>query len=555
VGRDQTAAPQVGIFADPATLAYLGGSNATGTCDPPVAPECAREESDPLTPDTNGLGAMYCGPFTTICEPQSAENQTGRPPVQVHTSPSGRLRIATWPGATVQDQTIENLGSEDCNNVADDDADGAADCDDPDCDNTTSCGGESVTFDMDDADVNVPTAGFAFTRKPVTVSVEQERDAILEELRQRFSPSNVAVRSVGATAIVLNGVDSVVEIKLAIDVPDAIHLSTFRDQLVATVLRRSTNELINLPGTFGLAATAFIASFSIQCRTPPVGGPILAVMGATMNRAYYDAADGSRALLVADAANGSGLADASYSLTAECEVRAEVLPTLVVDMIWVVDDSFSAQPVRARLAAATPALWSEAISLGLDFRMGIVDMQIDNNGIFCTAQGQSNDFFLTPANLSQFEDCVLDPTGSLNVGSGQPHGITQGYNAILNHLPRANLPNRIRSDAQLAAIYISDEAAREVQLSCGASPPWDPACIQTEIQPTLNLLQGISNPEGMGTAHAVVGPPPSGCSEAVLGGGYIDIANDTGGQVFSICASDFAATLRVILQNIQPTSS
>ena len=103
-------------------------------------------------------------------------------------------------------------------------------------------------------------------------------------------------------------------------------------------------------------------------------------------------------------------------------------------------------------------------------------------------------------------------------------------------------------------IYVSDEAAQEVQSSCGTSNP-DPSCVQTEIQPTLNLLQGISNPEALGTAHAIVGPPPSGCSTASLGSGYVEIATATGGQVASVCQSDLGSTLQIIIEDIVANSS
>jgi len=227
----------------------------------------------------------------------------------------------------------------------------------------------------------------------------------------------------------------------------------------------------------------------------------------------------------------------------------------VADIIWIIDESGSMSQEQQSVAANAVNFFNRAIAYGLDFRMGVTDVHIGNNGILCTDQGQSNDFFLTPSNLSQFQACALEPWGSLTYEGGTEHGITQGYNAILNHLPRANQPNRIRPDAQLVLIYVSDEAAQEVQTSCGYSPPWDPACIQTEIQPTLNLLQGISNPEAQGTAHAIVGPPPSGCSTADLGGGYIDIATATGGQIASVCQSDLGSTLQIIIEDIVANSS
>ncbi len=511
-------------------------------------------ETDPHDTDTNGDGLLDCQPLTAVCQPLDAANPVGRPAILEHTSPGGSLRLAVVPAALLRDVTVTNQGGEACGNTADDDADGAVDCDDPDCLNTTLCGAEVVTFDSDAPSTNVPTAGFAFTRLAQEQSIVQERDRLLDQLRQRFDAANVTIRAVGAGVIMLDLVPSVVEIQVAIDLADSQPVHVIRDEILSTALGRSRSELGNLPGPYGLDTTRHIVSFSMQRHTPAQGEAYIAIMGAVMSRDHHDNADDTLLLHFADLGNGGGLASAQYNRTDECEQRqVELVPTLV-DMIWLVDNTPSMQSVRNHLADAVTEMYTAALADQVDLRMGVADMHIGNNGMFCTAEGQSNDFFLTETDLDALSACLRDPSGSLAPGTGSTNGITQGHNAVINHLPRASAPNRIRPTASLVVIYVSDKAAAEVTQGCGQSPPWDSACVQTEIQPTLNLLAGQATPGAKGTAHAIVGPSPSGCSTADLGGGYIELAAQTGGQIGSVCQSDLTSTLMIILQSVPPTS-
>ena len=56
-------------------------------------------------------------------------------------------------------------------------------------------------------------------------------------------------------------------------------------------------------------------------------------------------------------------------------------------------------------------------------------------------------------------------------------------------------------------------------------------------------------------AHAIVGPPPSGCSTASVGGGYVEIATATGGQIAAVCQADLGSTLQIIIEDIVANSS
>ena len=401
-------------------------------------------------------------------------------------------------------------------------------------------------------DPNASAAGFAITRKPLAATVEEENTMIINELITVLGSANVMMRASGSSKILLDEYPTVVRAMVDLTGMSATTVSEMRNSIMAILMGRLENEYTNLPDAFGATASNFVLSFSVQERTPVIGDRYIVIMGGLGTNLDYNDSTKTTGFHVDDAANGSCLAAPGDGHEAECETYL-VATQPVADIIWIIDESGSMSQEQQSVAANAVNFFNRAIAYGLDFRMGVVDVNIANNGVLCTGQGQSNDFFLTPANLSQFQACALEPWGSLTYEGGTEHGITQGYNAIVNHLPRANAPNRIRPDAQLVLIYVSDEAAQEVQTAC--NPDTDPVCIQAEIQPTLNLLNGISNPEGQGTAHAIVGPPPSGCSTASLGSGYVEIATATGGQVASVCQSDLGATLQIIIEDIVANSS
>lgn len=531
---------------------------ATGRCHPAVTFECSKGETDRLNPDTDGDGTLDGLEGTVVCNERSEANPNGRRPVQFFNTE--KFKIGVEIEAVVTQQLIDAHGTETCTGGTDDDGDGAVDCADTDCHNTTTCGGVSITFDMEDpGDLS---AGFAFTRVPQAETVEAENTLIVQQIATALGTASVTMRASGSPMLSHDEQPTVARAMVDISGISAKYLSELRNTVLTTLTGRRTNEYTNLPGgdAFGSQSSNFILSYAVQRRTPLSGDPYIVVMGAIGTSADYNDGIRGTGFQVDDAANGSNLAGPGDSFEDECEVYL-VATQPTADIIWVIDESGSMYEEQTSVSTNAVNFFNRAVSYGLDFRMGIVDVGIVNNGLFCTAQGQSNDHFLTQSNLTQFQACILEPWGSGSEEGGTEHGITQGYNAIVNHLPRDNQPNRIRPDAQLVIIYVSDERAEELKDSCGAgegsgTATITPACMQQVIGPTVNLLLGISNPEGVGRAHAIVGPPPTGCSTASqVGQGYVEIANATGGQVASICQADLGSTLQIIIEDIVASSS
>jgi hypothetical protein len=265
---------QCGVYCpnlDPAECGSGQACLATGLCDPPVTFECAQGETDPLNPDTDGDGIPDSQEGSFICNPQSETNPNGRRPVQYFTPNAGMFQIGVEATATIREQLITNRSDEDCNNGTDDDGDGVADCEDTDCHNTSDCGGVSVTFDLEDVSSN--TAGFAFTRKPLAASVEEENTMIINELITTLGAANVIMRASGSSKILLDQYPTVV--RAMVDLTGLISTTTseLRNDLMLLLMGRLESEYDNLPVDFGTVTSNFVLSFSVQHRTRVLGDP------------------------------------------------------------------------------------------------------------------------------------------------------------------------------------------------------------------------------------------------------------------------------------------
>ncbi|PKN26908.1 MAG: hypothetical protein CVU65_04250 [Deltaproteobacteria bacterium HGW-Deltaproteobacteria-22] len=518
----------------------------TGVCDPPYSFQCANGETDRLNPDTDGDGVPDGQEGTFVCNPATEDNPLGRKDVKF------------------MDMTFVKLGLE--NKTVTQTV------------NLQSPSAHDQILCHDLQEVGSEVAGFTLTR-----DLEQSGGVPVESLSENFTlmktrvelafgAANVLMRASGSQTMSHEEYPTIVNAIFDITSSSSLTPSAVRNKLLAALTGVPENTLTNLPpvDAFGSADTTFVAAVSVQKAEPKswntdgtftIKDTYLVVQGGVARRTQYDNSAVTTAMNLDDFSNSTGWAGPSAGHEDECEPY-EVSTVPIADIIWVIDESGSMYEEQTSVANNAVNFFNRAIAYGLDFRMGVVDVGIVNDGRFCTAQGQSGDYFLGSGNLAQFQQCVLEPWGGGQEEGGTEHGITQGYNAIVNHLPRAaGSPSRIRPDATLVVIYVSDERAEELKDSCGAGEgsgmsSVDPSCMWDVIGPTVQLLQGASSTGGIGKAHALIGPPPTGCDTATqVGQGYLDVVQYLGGQIGSICQTDLGPTLQVIIEDIVASSS
>ncbi|MBU1238913.1 hypothetical protein KJ865_04315, partial [Myxococcota bacterium] len=344
-----------------------------------------------------------------------------------------------------------------------------------------------------------------------------------------------------------------------------------RNQLIGAIMRRSLSNFTGLPDTGQLwspTGSNFVISLSVQKAEPKkwngtewvISDQYLVIQGGVTSLSNYTNPSYTSIMNLDDLSNSTGYAGFSASEETECEPYS-VGTVPVADIIWVIDESGSMYDKQSSVASNAVDFFNRAIAYGLDFRMGVVGVGEDQVKL-CTGQNESADYFLTPSDLNRFQQCVMEPNGEYPAEGGSEYGITTGYNAIMNHLPRvAANPGKIRPNAQLVVIYVSDERAEELKEFCGGSESSgmdniDPTCMWSQIGPTIQQLNGETGTGGIGKAHAIIGPPPNGCDSAVqVGQGYLDIVQYLGGQVGSVCQTNLGPTLQVIIEDIVASSS
>ncbi len=518
----------------------------TGVCDPPYSFQCAHGETDRLNPDTDGDGVPDGQEGTFVCNPATESNPLGRKDVKF------------------MDMTFAKLGLENKTVTQSVNLQTPAEHD------------QILCHDLQET--NSEVAGFTLTREleetggvPVE-NVYQNFTLMKTRVEAAFGAANVLMRASGSQTLSHEEYPTIVNAIFDITSSASLTPSAMRNKFIAALMGVAENTLSNLPpvDAFGASDTTFVAAVSVQKAEPKtwngdgtftIKDTYLIVQGGVARRTQYDNSAVTTAMNLDDFSNSTGWAGPTAGHEDECEPY-EVSTVPIADIIWVIDESGSMYEEQTSVANNAVNFFNRAIAYGLDFRMGVVDVGIVNNGRFCTAQGQSGDYFLGPGNLAQFQQCVLEPWGAGQEEGGTENGITQGYNAIVNHLPRqAASPSRIRPDATLVVIYVSDERAEELKTNCGAgegsgTASIDPTCMWSQIGPTVQLLQGASSTGGIGKAHALIGPPPTGCDTAdQVGQGYLDIVQYMGGQIGSICQTDLGPTLQVIIEDIVASSS
>ncbi|GDX79274.1 hypothetical protein LBMAG42_10850 [Deltaproteobacteria bacterium] len=104
-------------------------------------------------------------------------------------------------------------------------------------------------------------------------------------------------------------------------------------------------------------------------------------------------------------------------------------------------------------------------------------------------------------------------------GNWTEAGLTVANNALEETFGGCNA-GFVRDDSKTMVLLVSDEPEQSRQ-------GWSTVTAQIlDSAPTATIV-------------AIVGPAPNGCSTANLGSGYIEAATLTGGDVFSICESDW----------------
>jgi Cys-rich repeat protein len=221
------------------------------------------------------------------------------------------------------------------------------------------------------------------------------------------------------------------------------------------------------------------------------------------------------------------------------------LPAVVlVDVLWVVDNSGSMGEEQTALATNFSQFIGLAISLGVDFHVGVVTTEVNDSetgqgdpprpidpGVLVQAPGRPR--FITP----QTPDPEAAFADNVSVGTccsdEQEAGLEASWMALSPPRlvdPQANA-GFLRADAKLYVIYVSDEQDQS------AGP------VDFYVDYFLTLKGGTE----LATLSAICGPSPSGCTgsmgDAEAGTRYVSAQQQTDGMFQSICQSGWSGLM------------
>ncbi len=511
----------------------ISNGETEGVC---VSINCTNGETNPHSTDTDNDGISDDNEGTFVCNVPSEDDPFGIKQVRYVDSadstlyPTANWRIALEVGAVDGAPTINNpLAVE-----------------------------SAFTFDMT-ADI-AQVAGFLTTRGARFIKATDE--ALFVSTQIDTIPNVVAttLRVSGANTISLDGFDTVLSTIVEVHTNAPTDVTALRAALLPKLLIRPEADVGIPPAPWtGELDTDFIITFQSTYRAEVAQ---TLYMGAVVRRADYDNRMRPTSIFADDMANGTGSTVSGNGESIECEQYYADRPASA-DIIWIIDESGSTSSDRQRIADNAAAFFLKAVDAGLDFRMGVTDMNDTGPGgqvgIFSSrdAAASTGDRWLLPTEPTAFSDAIGDPSGPDTGDGGSEHGLTQGRNAMLRHLPRdSSDPAKVRDDAKLVVIYVTDEKPDEIEdagiLSEGNNQP-----NATQVTQIINFLAPylaeFENENAI--AHLISEPLPFVASTCSSGGsehafGYYELIQALGGQAGSICADDLGPVLDAMIDSI-----
>ena len=372
--------------------------------------------------------------------------------------------------------------------------------------------------------------------------------------------------------------------------------ATVRNRLVALLTDQEPSVFSGLPADTGDPSSAFVLSYELLVRSDPQQ---LLLVGTVMPAANHDDPDDNRSIEMADLTNGTALAGLSERPRNGCDSFVAEGRAARADFIWMADTSGSTDDDRTNISNAAQTIFDALALNNVDFRMGVVS-HIQNEPRLGSLGGT-----LTGAGFVRDRDAFVANLEDTTDNDGCEFGLSAARDAISRALPRTALgaeedPARLRADATVAVIYISDEYAQEItrptaQDCFGYDPgcdtgiddlyepdpddesvclnqptPAQQTCIDSVVGPFIEQLQ---SPQVEGIAFAQVipaaavatgcggyacpqqpgGPEPQPANEPGLG--YTQVVNATGGAFYTPCNPDPGAALTAIVDAVSGASS
>ena len=408
-----------------------------------------------------------------------------------------------------------------------------------------------MLFDLSQPDVEL--AGFLVSRTAATDDAPTEAHLMENVLRQVVSAiSQVSARSSGSNIQSLDGFDVVVGMTLDVVTSSTTDVVRLREAVLPALLGRSDQQ-VSFPdvGWHGGNDRRFVITMQVLHRGE---ADQVLLVGSVARASDYEDRHRKTALHGDDFANGTNLTVSLNGEARECEDRL-LDKQAMADVIWLDDESITMRKYRENVATHATTFFERAELAGLDFRMGVTETDDGKEGIFASreAASPSGDRWLYPGDLAEFQENINNPSGPDSPDGALEHGLTAAQATLDRHLPRSDSdPSRIRPDASLTLILMTDERAQELEdaeiFEDGSGMTLinaeQAAAVETMVAPLKEHLE-----ENRAVFH-LIGVPESGGCVTEIGYGYFGLVQATGGQFGSICQAGLGPTIDSIIEQI-----
>jgi hypothetical protein len=298
-----------------------------------------------------------------------------------------------------------------------------------------------------------------------------------------------------------------------------------RDELLFGMAPFGPSDVSGLPATSGAQYASFRVFVSAIYRKFNSGERQVLVSVAIAPADKYESREKVQ-FRMDDLTNTTNIAESVDGHYVRCNIFAPK-ENSKADFYWVLDASGSMNDDYNRVQAVANGFYNELNNTGLDYRLGVANTEQSDQGRLRAGVGWHTD-------LNTF---LAEITYITSIGGYAEYGLQVAEEGIaymkgITGTPPQN--HRIRPDAQLITIWMSDEEEENIQRD-----PLTGAAGQQLLQSWINFFKQHT------VGFSIVGDG-NGCG-VHDGRAYKEVALATGGSHASLCATDISETIEDII--------
>ncbi len=299
-----------------------------------------------------------------------------------------------------------------------------------------------------------------------------------------------------------------------------------RDSLLFGMAPFGASDVTGLPAASGADYTEFRIFVSVIYREFQNGERQALTSVAVAPAAKYDAREKVQ-FRMDDLTNTTNIAESVDGHQVRCDLK-EPKENTKADFYWVLDQSGSMYDDYGRVQAVANQFYNELNNTGLDYRLGVGNMDASTHGHLGSVGWHSdlNTFLGEITAITNWTGNTYEEYGLQNAEEGIK------YMLGLSGQPPAN--QRIRPDATLITIWMSDEEAQTIQ---------DHPLSSSGGQQLMNDYVNFFPQHTVG--FAIVGDGNT-CGDSD-GEAYREVAQATGGSFTSLCSTDISETISDVI--------